>query len=102
MARKTTATRTRTAKTTAASKPAPKPPAIRGEKRVRETAATVPVGPARRKRGMHDGPTDPVAVDRRKQFSGTDESAHAKKGKSARGRTGGNPGRDPVGLPGRV
>jgi hypothetical protein len=49
------------------------PPSIRGEKRVRKTDTTIPVGPARRRRGTHDGPTDPAAIDRRKQFSGTDE-----------------------------
>src|SRR5690349_19575167 len=44
-----------------------KPPGIRGEKRVKETKATVSVGPARRRRGTHDGPTVSAAVDRRKQ-----------------------------------
>jgi hypothetical protein len=44
-----------------------KPPAIRGEKRVKRTGATVPLGPAKRPRGGHDGPTDPAALDRRKQ-----------------------------------
>jgi hypothetical protein len=56
------------------------PPAIRGEKRVKETNATVPVAPARRRRGTPDGPTDPAAIDRRKQFSGTDEPADPKRG----------------------
>src|SRR3954465_3138963 len=59
------------------------PPSIRGEKRVKETNATVPVAPARRRRGTHDGPTDPAAIDRRKQFSGTDEPADPKRGKTS-------------------
>jgi hypothetical protein len=61
--------------TTTVTRTAAKPPSIRGEKRVKETHASVPVAPARRLRGRHDGPTDPAAVDRRKQFSGTDEPA---------------------------
>src|SRR6478735_6909845 len=73
----------------------PKPPGIRGEKRVKETDASVPVGPARRRRGMHDGPTEPAAVDRRKQFSGTDEPANPKR-KAARRPAGGNAGRRAV------
>jgi hypothetical protein len=80
---------------------AAKAPAIRGEKRVRETDATVPVAPARRRRGMHDGPTEPAAVDRRKQFSGTDEPADPKRG-TAKRPSGGSAGRPAVGLPGRV
>ena len=75
-----------------------KPPAIRGERRVKETDASVPVGPARRRRGTHDGPTDLAAVDRRKQFSGTDEPAHPERG-NARRPAGGNAGRRAVGLP---
>ena len=55
------------------SKSAARPPSIRGEKRVKKTRASIPVGPARRKRGTHDGPTDPAAVDRRRQVTGTDE-----------------------------
>lgn len=74
------------------------PPAIRGEKRVKRTEKTIPVGPARRRRGTHDGPTDPVAVDRRKQITATDESADVNRGKPR----GGNAGRSAVGLPGRV
>ena len=77
------------------------PPAIRGEKVVRKTKTTVPVGPSRRARGTHDGPTDPAAIDRRKQFSGTDEPADPKRG-SARRPSGGSAGRAAVGLPGRV
>jgi hypothetical protein len=75
-----------------------KPPGIRGEKRVKETKVTVSVRPARRRRGMHDGPTNPAAIDRRKQFSGTDEPADPKRG-SARRPAGGNAGRQAVGLP---
>jgi hypothetical protein len=64
-----------------------KAPGIRGEKRVKETDATIPVGPARRKRGEHDGPTSPAAIDRRKQVTGTDELGSEKRG--ARRRKGG-------------
>jgi hypothetical protein len=78
------------------------PPAIRGEKRVKQTNATVPVAPARRRRGTHDGPTDPAALDRRKQFTGTDEPADPKRGKTSSRKGGGNAGRAAVGLPGRV
>jgi hypothetical protein len=86
-------------KTQSVSRNAPaKPPSIRGEKRVKETRASVPVGPARRKRGTHDAPTDPAAVDRRKQFSGTDQPADTKRGKTRR-PSGGNAGRTAVGLP---
>jgi hypothetical protein len=97
----------RTAKTQPVAKNANRakkaqPPSIRGEKRVKRTNATVPVGPAKRRRGAHDGPTDPAAIDRRKQFSGTDEPANVNRGKKNRVRGGGNPGRDAVGLPGRV
>ncbi len=59
-------------------------PSIRGEKRVTETDAEVPVDPPIRARGTHDGPTDPAGVDRRKQFSGTDEPADAEKDKQGR------------------
>ena len=95
--------KTKTATTTKAptrktSRSAAKPPAIRGEKRVKKTDATVPVGPPRRRRGMHDGPTAMAAVDRRKQFSGTDEPANPKRG-TARRPAGGNAGRRAVGLP---
>jgi hypothetical protein len=55
------------------SKTSVPPPALPGEKRVRRTDASVAVGPAKRRRGQHDGPTDPAAIDRRKQISGTDE-----------------------------
>jgi hypothetical protein len=55
--------------------PAARAPSIRGEKRVRETEQSVPVAPARRRRGAHDGPTDPAAIDRRKEFVGTDQPA---------------------------
>jgi hypothetical protein len=80
------------------NRPSPKPPAIRGERRVKETDATVPVGPARRRRGTHDAPTDPAAVDHRKQFSGTDEPADPKRETACR-PAGGNAGRRAVGLP---
>ena len=79
-----------------------RPPAIRGEKRVKETDATVPVAPAPRRRGMRNGPTDPKAVDRRKEFTGTDQPADEKRGKTAQSPGGGNAGRRAVGLPGRV
>ena len=75
-----------------------KPPSIPGEKRVKETDASVPVAPPRRRRGTHDGPTDPAAIDRRKQFSGTDEPADPKRG-TARRPAGGDAGRRAVGLP---
>ena len=74
------------------------PPSIRGERRVKETEATVPVAPARRRRGTHDGPTVSAAIDRRKQFSGTDEPADPKR-QTARRPAGGNAGRRAVGLP---
>lgn len=64
---RTTKRKTTTTRSTA------KPPSIRGEKRVKETNASVPVAPARRARGRHDGPTDPAAIDRRRQVIGTDE-----------------------------
>jgi hypothetical protein len=79
-----------------------KAPSIRGEKRVKKTKATVPVGPALRRRGTHDGPTDPAAIDRRKQFSGTDEPADPKSGKSTRRPSGGSAGRAAIGLPGKI
>ena len=70
-------TRSTTSRTTKPlkSKDAARPPSIRGEKRVPKTEASVPVGPPRRRRGTHDGPTDPAAIDRRKEFSGTDQPA---------------------------
>ena len=77
-------------------------PSIRGEKRVKETDASIPVGPSRRARGTHDGPTDPVAIDQRKEFTGTDQPADPAKGKQGRQRAGGNAGRPAVGLPDRV
>ena len=80
------------------NRPGAKPPAIRGERRVKETEASVPVAPARRRRGTHDAPTKAAAVDRRKQFSGTDEPANPKREKSRR-PAGGNAGRRAVGLP---
>ena len=47
------------------------PPSIRGEKRVKGTERTVPVEPPEPEAG---GPTEPAAVDHRKQFTGgTDE-----------------------------
>ena len=83
------------------SKDPARPPSIRGEKRVRKTAAAVPVGPARRARGTHDGPTDPAAIDHRNQVTGTDELRDAG-GKQPRQRGGGNAGRPAVGLPGKL
>lgn len=47
---------------------------IADERAVRETDQTVPVRPAK-KPGVPEHPTDPAAVDQRKQFSGTDEHA---------------------------
>lgn len=76
-------------------------PSIRGEKRVRQTSASLPVAPSRRKRGTHDAPTDPAAVDRRREFTGTDDPADRKSGKTTRPR-GGNAGRGAVGLPGKM
>jgi hypothetical protein len=92
-------TATTKASTSKTGRSAPTPPSIRGEKRVKETDASVPVGPARRRRGTHDGPTVAAAIDRRKQFSGTDEPADPKGGSSARRPAGGNAGRRAVGLP---
>jgi hypothetical protein len=92
----TATSKTSTSKT---GRSAPKPPSIRGEKRVKATDATVPVGPARRRRGMHDGPTVAAAIDHRKQFSGTDAPANPKRGSSAGRPAGGNAGRRAVGLP---
>ena len=60
-------------RTTTVTRSTAKAPSIRGEKRVKETEASVPVAPARRPRGRHDGPTNPAAVDRRRQVTGTDE-----------------------------
>jgi hypothetical protein len=60
-------------KSKSTSKSTARPPSIRGEKRVKRTGASIPLGPARRQRGTHDGPTDPAAVDRRRQITGTDE-----------------------------
>ena len=76
-------------------------PSIVGEKRVKKTTATVGVGPAKRKRGTHGGPTVAAAIDRRRQITGTDEPVKGGS-KNAKPRGGGNPGREAVGLPGRV
>ena len=85
------------------SKSAAAPPSVRGEKRVKRTkAATLPVGPSRRARGTHDGPTDPAAVDRRKQITGTDELRNPDNPKLSRQRGGGSPGRPAVGLVGKI
>ena len=43
-----------------------------GEKSVRSTSKSVPVKPGG-KGGGSDGPTDPAAVDRRRQIVGTDD-----------------------------
>lgn len=78
MPRKSSSNTTRgTTRKAAALKPKDpaRPPSIRGEKRVKPTDASVPVGPSGRRRGTHDGPTDPVAIDRRREFTGTDEPA---------------------------
>ena len=80
-----------------------KAPSIRGEKRVKKTNVTVPVGPPKRRRGTHDGPTDPRAIDRRKEFVGTDQPADPKAAEASRPRkAGGNAGRGAVGLPGKI
>jgi hypothetical protein len=61
--------RSGTRKTARAARPAPQLP---GEKAVRRTDASVPVGPA--KTSPEDrGPTAPAAIDRRRQVTGTDE-----------------------------
>lgn len=84
------------------SKSAAPPPSVRGEKRVTRTkGAALPVGPSRRARGTHDGPTDPAAIDRRKQVTGTDELRNPVNPKQPRQRGGGNAGRPAVGLPGK-
>lgn len=84
------------------SKDPARPPSVRGEKRVKRTKGTaLPVGPSRRARGTHDGPTDPAAVDRRKQVTGTDELRNPVNAKRPRQRGGGNAGRQAVGLPGK-
>ena len=68
------------------------PPSIRGEKRVKATGASLPVGPSPRRRGTHDGPTDPAAIDRRREFTGTDQPADPTPGKPAKRRRGGGGG----------
>ena len=65
---------------TSSSRGGAQPPSIRGEKRVKETDSTIPVAAPRRKRGRHDGPTDPAAIDHRKQITGTDELGNEKGG----------------------
>jgi hypothetical protein len=77
-------------------------PSIRGEKRIGETDASIPIAPGRRKRGTHDGPTDPAAVDKRREFTGTDDPVDRKSGKGAARPRGGNAGRGAVGLPGKM
>ena len=77
-------------------------PSIRGEKRVKGTDASLPVRPPRRARGTHDGPTDPAAIDQRKEFTGTDQPADPAEGKQGRQHAGGNAGRPAVGLPDRA
>ena len=47
-----------------------------GEKSVRATSKSLPVKPGR-KRGGADAPTDPAAVDRRRQIVGTDDPGMA-------------------------
>ena len=86
--------RSRKTETLKAKSPA-RPPSIRGEKRVRKTNAAVPIAPARRARGTHDGPTDPAAVDRRKEVTGTDELPK----RARRTGGGGNANRPAIGLP---
>ena len=77
--------RTATGKTQSIkAKAAARAPSIRGEKRVKATHASVPVGPSRRRRGSHDGPTEPAAIDRRREFTGTDQPADPTPGKSSR------------------
>ncbi len=68
------------------SKDPARAPSIRGEKRVKATDASIPVGPARRRRGTHDGPIDPAAIDRRKEFTGTDQPADPPGEKPRRGK----------------
>lgn len=81
----------------AKSKSPARPPSVRGEKRVSKTDQAVPVAPPPREPGTHDGPTDPAAIDRRSEITGTDALPE-----SARAKGGGNPGRSATGLPGRV
>lgn len=50
---------------------------IADERAVRETDQTVPVKPVKASK-VAESPTDPAAVDRRKQFSGTDQHANDK------------------------
>jgi hypothetical protein len=92
--------RARTTQTAKMSKQKVSPPSIVGEKRVKRTEAAVAVKPAKRKQGMHDGPTNPAAIDQRRQITGTDEPVKGKGGR-VQPRSGGNPGRGPVGLPGK-
>lgn len=66
------------------AKAAARAPSIRGEKRVKATDASIPVGPPSRRRGTHDGPTDPAAVDRRREFTGTDQPAEPTPSKAPR------------------
>ncbi len=84
------------------SKDPARAPSIRGEKRVKKAGADVPVGPARRARGTHDGPTDPAAIDRRSQVTGTDELRDRGTVKQPRQRGGGDAGGPAVGLPGKL
>src|SRR4029079_17443922 len=79
-----------TTTTTTSNRGGPRPPSIRGEKRVKETGVTIPVAPSRRKRGRHDGPTDAAAIDHRKQITGTDELGNVKGG-TRRQKGGGAP-----------
>jgi hypothetical protein len=68
--------RSGTRKTARAARPAPQ---IAGEKAVRRTDASVPVG--RAKTSPEDrGPTAPAAIDRRRQVTGTDELPGRKTG----------------------
>ena len=64
----------RTTGKSVAGKNVPSSRKIPGERAVRETDSTVPVKPVKRRRGT-EKPSDPAAIDRRKQFTGTDEHA---------------------------
>ena len=59
----------------AASRAMPPAPQVAGEKAVKSTNATVPLAPAGKttKRRKSEPEVEPVDIDRRRQFTGTDE-----------------------------
>ena len=59
----------------AASRKMPPAPQVAGEKSVKGTQATVPLAPAGKttQRRESEPEVEPIGIDRRRQFSGTDE-----------------------------